>query len=72
MWKYIERYVDIGFLKEDVRKLGINFVTAGNVGLFITHIAGLTLLLVAASVWVIMSGIGLLVFGLYQKEEEED
>ena len=33
----LERSIDLKALKEDFRKIGINFITAGVVGVFINH-----------------------------------
>lgn len=38
--KYIKRFIDSGAFKEDLRKIGINFITAGIVGIFINHYVG--------------------------------
>jgi hypothetical protein len=45
----IEKWVDFKSLKEDFRKIGINFITAGIVGVFINHYAGSKL---SAMFWV--------------------
>ncbi len=37
----LERSVDLKALKEDFRKIGINFITAGVVGVFINHYVGM-------------------------------
>jgi hypothetical protein len=68
MLKTLEKHLNIHLLKEDIRKLGVNFITAGTAGLFITHIVGLTFLLAITSLWVIFGGILLLVFGLYKQK----
>lgn len=51
----IERSIDLKALKEDFRKIGINFVTAGIVGVFINHYVGIdfwTMSLTSASLTV--------------------
>lgn len=40
---YVETRISLRFLKEDLRKLGVNFITAGIVGVFVNHIAGFDL-----------------------------
>ena len=65
----IEKHISFEALKEDLRKIGINFVTAGTVGLFVTHIAGLTLLVVGASIWVIITGLIASFLGLYRRNK---
>lgn len=37
----LERSIDLKALKEDFRKIGINFITAGIVGVFINHYVGI-------------------------------
>ncbi|WP_342220692.1 hypothetical protein [Rickettsiella endosymbiont of Miltochrista miniata] len=37
----LERSIDLKALKEDFRKIGINFITAGVVGVFINHYVGI-------------------------------
>lgn len=37
--EHLERSRDLKALKEDFRKIGINFITAGIVGVFIKHYA---------------------------------
>ena len=37
----LEISVDLKALKEDFRKIGINFITAGVVGVFINHYVGM-------------------------------
>ncbi|MDQ8040095.1 MAG: hypothetical protein REH83_06785 [Rickettsiella sp.] len=37
----LERSIDLKALKQDFRKIGINFITAGVIGVFINHYVGL-------------------------------
>lgn len=37
----LESSIDLKALKEDFRKIGVNFITAGVVGVFINHYVGL-------------------------------
>lgn len=51
-----ERSIDLKALKEDFRKIGVNFITAGVVGVFINHYVGLdfwTMSLTSASLTII-------------------
>lgn len=36
----IDQLIEFNILKEDLRKLGINFITAGIVGVFVNHFVG--------------------------------
>ncbi|MES2997827.1 MAG: hypothetical protein V4700_00680 [Pseudomonadota bacterium] len=40
MLEWIEKALDLKALKEDFRKIGVNFITAGIVGVFINHYTG--------------------------------
>ena len=62
----IEKIFDFKNLKEDARKLGINLITAGTAGLFVTHIAGLTQTVVLSSIWLVTIGLLTTLFGLYR------
>lgn len=58
-----ESAIDIKALKEDFRKIGINFITAGVVGVFVNHYVGVdfwTMSLTAA----LLTTMGVLVFYL--------
>ncbi|OIZ96314.1 hypothetical protein A1D18_00415 [Candidatus Rickettsiella isopodorum] len=37
----IEKSINLKALKEDFRKIGVNFITAGVVGVFINHYVGI-------------------------------
>jgi len=39
--EHLERSVDLKALKKDFRKIGVNFITAGIVGIFINHYVGI-------------------------------
>jgi hypothetical protein len=68
MLKKILENFDIPSFKEDFRKIGINFITAGTVGLFVTHIAALTFYIVATSFGIVFSGVVVLLLGLYRRK----
>lgn len=40
MLQYIEKFIDINALKEDFRRIGVNCITAGIVGIFINNYVG--------------------------------
>ncbi len=66
--KHIKYIFDTEHLREDLRKLGINFITAGTAGLFVTHIAGLTKIVILSSMWLIFIGLLTTLLGLYRKK----
>lgn len=41
--KYIKKYIDSSALKEECKKMGVNFITAAVVGVFINHYVGTNL-----------------------------
>lgn len=43
MLEWLERSINLEDLKDDFRKIGINFTTAGVVGVFINHPVGINL-----------------------------
>jgi hypothetical protein len=68
--KILQRYCDFHFLKEDFRKLGINFITAGIVGIFVNHMVGTKIsVMLWASLWITITGMILLAIGLYKRKE---
>lgn len=40
MLKRIETYISFPILRDELRKIGVNFITAGIVGVFIYHYVG--------------------------------
>jgi hypothetical protein len=56
------------YLKEDCRKLGVNLITAGFVGGFVTHIDHMRPFVLILLVWLAMFGAGLIFWGLYKAE----
>lgn len=72
MFKFIinvKKHVCIKSLQEDLRKYGINVVTAGMIGLFITNINHLTLLLVSGALWLTFVGLVTWFLGLYRRNK---
>lgn len=55
-------------LKEGLRKLGINFITASVVGGFISHVANMTPVDIALMISVGTIGLCLILFGIYKVE----
>jgi hypothetical protein len=67
MLKKLEKYFDTNLLKEEFRKLGVNFATAGVVGVFINHIAGSRIsAMLTVSFWMAITGALFLFAGLYR------
>jgi hypothetical protein len=68
MLERLERHVELRQLKEELRKLGVNFITAGVVGVFINHFVGSTLsLMFWASLWITAGGLVCLTTGLFRR-----
>jgi len=61
------KYVDVYAFKEDSRKLGVNFITAGFIGLFATHATDMTPFIVISLIWVILFGVFTELLGLYKR-----
>jgi hypothetical protein len=63
----IEKQIDLKSLKEDFRKLGINFFTAGIIGVFLNHLAGYKLsTMLGTAAWVSGVGVWFLLVGLFK------
>jgi hypothetical protein len=61
----IEKFINIEKLKEDARKLGVNFITAGIAGVFLNHFEGIkTSAMLWSAMWVVSIGVFFLTFGL--------
>ena len=68
MLRRIMRHVDFHALQEDVRKVGVNFITAGIVGVFINHYVGnKSYIMFVSSSWVTAFGLVVLFAGLYRR-----
>ena len=65
--KRIEQYLDVDKLQEDLRKLGVNFITAGGGTLVIAHSTGLTQWLITSSCCVIIGGVIVTFLGLLRR-----
>ncbi len=55
----IDKLFQLEDLREDIRKLGVNFITGGVGALFVARSTGLTIWIVVAAICVILIGIGL-------------
>ncbi len=60
--KHIEKFIDISALKEEFKKMGTNFVTAGVVGVFMNHYTGVSL---SSLFWASVSITGIGIVALY-------
>ena len=68
MLKRIEKHVSFPALKDELRKIGVNFITAGIVGVFVYHYAGTNPLnMFWASVVITIAGSVTLYFGIRKK-----
>lgn len=69
--KRIDGLLDVEKFQEDLRKLGVNFITAGASALFVAHSAGLSPWLIITSSCVIMGGILSVFVGLLRRNNNE-
>jgi hypothetical protein len=66
---YIKRHIDHLSLKEEFKKIGVNLITAGLVGVFITHQIGTsTLASIASCVFLVGVGTACLYLGIRKEE----
>lgn len=68
----IEKHISFLALKEELRKLGVNFITAGIVGIFIYHYVGTdpSSMFWACLIIVFLGNVALY-FGVRKKEERK-
>lgn len=67
---FVETRINLHLFKEDLRKIGVNFITAGIVGVFVNHIAGFDLHNMQLSAIVIASiGVICLIYGLRNRRK---
>jgi F0F1-type ATP synthase assembly protein I len=64
----ILKHISRTMLKEDFRKLGVNFITAGIVGAFITHWTDLSAKSAIILMLITILGLMFLLVGCYKKE----
>lgn len=68
--KYIKRYFNLKALKEDLRKLAVNLMSAGIVGIYINHYVGTELsTMFWASVSIVISGGLLLALSIMRRKK---
>lgn len=71
MLKQIEKYLNVKALQEECRKIGVNFVTAGIVGVFIDHYVGSDpSTMFWTAVWITWVGAILLTLGLFKRGDD--
>jgi Flp pilus assembly protein TadB len=64
LW-YLDKFIDIVKTKDALVKLGINFITAGLVGVFVNHIVGYDIsTMMSTAVLIACFGLACLVLGL--------
>lgn len=68
--KRLEKHINFEALKEDLRKVGVNFVTAGAIGLFITRVVHPSLAMGIGSTWVIIMGAIVLFWGIRRRVDK--
>lgn len=56
-------HINMAKLKEDWRKLGVNFITAGGICLFINSINSLNFAVIMGASWVVTAGFILIIIG---------
>lgn len=68
MLKLLKEYFDIKIIQDEFRKIGVNFITAGFVGLFFTSTANLKFSLHFSVLVVIAVGIFILFCGTFRRK----
>ncbi len=68
--KKIEKNTNIDALKEDSRKIGVNFITAGTAALFLSHTIHPTLWMWFGAFWIILMGTFALYLGIKNGRNE--
>lgn len=71
MLKQLEKYFDLLAFKEESRRLGVNFITAGVVGVFVNHFAGTSFsIMFWTSLWICFIGTLCLLLGLKKRKTQ--
>jgi len=66
--KWLENRIRVDSLQDEFKRIGVNFVTAGVVGVFINHFVGSKLsTMFWASTWITFGGVFCLFLGLIQR-----
>lgn len=69
--EWLDKHINLEFLKEDFRKIGVNFVSAGIVGIFINHYIGSELSsMFSASASISILGFITLYFGVQRRNKK--
>ncbi len=72
MLERIERHISFPALKEELRKIGVNFITAGVVGVFVYHYVGIDpVSMLWASISITVIGSIALYFGIRKRGEKQ-
>lgn len=71
-FKCIEKHVNLETLKTDFRKIGVNFVTAGTAGLFITRVIYPSLAMNTGSTWMVILGAAVLYWGSRRRRTKNE
>lgn len=67
----LTKYFKFEILKEELRKIGVNFITAGIVGVFINHFVGATFsTMFWASFSIVTMGVIFLAVGIFDLEDK--
>lgn len=59
--EFTEQFLDFNALKQEFRKIGATFITAGMIGIFLSHLISLILAL-----WLIFIGFCFLLLGVFK------
>lgn len=63
MFEMLKIYFNFTVLKEDIRKLGVNFVSSGIIGLSIINFSKMSFSLILGSLWLVIIGCIMLLYG---------
>lgn len=69
--KFLKKYFKLSLLKDELRKIGVNFITAGGVGVFINHFVGTKFsVMFWTSFCVTLTGVIILMLGMIKSRGE--
>lgn len=68
MLRLIKEYFDFKIIQDECRKIGVNFITAGFVGLFFTNASNLKFSLHFSVLTVIAMGLFILFCGVFRRK----
>lgn len=72
MLELLDKKIKFDLLREDNRKLGINLITAGTIGVFITNITNEHIITLIGCAWVSFLGILLCYFGVRKRSHDNE